>query len=47
MITLAELARKLGISATRLRQIDRAEPSAEPAQPVNGADVHEIDEDSA
>jgi hypothetical protein len=46
-ITQAELARKLGISATRLRQIDRTEPSAERAQPVNGAEVYELDEVSA
>jgi len=46
-ITQAELAHKLGISATRLHQIDRAEPSAEPAQPVNGADMDELAEVSA
>jgi hypothetical protein len=37
----AELARRLGISATRLRQVDRAESSPERAQPIYGADVHE------
>lgn len=35
-ITQAELARQLGITATRLRQIDRTEPSTEHAQPTNG-----------
>jgi hypothetical protein len=50
-ITQAELARHLGISATRLRQIDRAaasaEPAAKPAGPVSDTDVCELTEASA
>lgn len=43
-ITQAELARKLGISATRLRQVERAKRAAEPAEPVNNADQAELSE---
>lgn len=35
-ITQAELARRLGISATRLRQVERDEGSAERSHPING-----------
>jgi hypothetical protein len=35
-ISQAELARRLGISATRLRQVDRGEVHAELSGPVNG-----------
>ncbi len=38
-ITQAELARQLGISATRLRQVERTEDTAEGARPVNDADL--------
>jgi hypothetical protein len=43
-ITQAELARKLGISATRLRQVERAKRAAEAAEPVNSADQAELSE---
>ena len=37
-ISQAEVARRLGISATRLRQVDRGEVRAEHRGPVNGSD---------
>ncbi len=37
-ISQAELARRLGISATRLRQVDQAEVRAEHAGPINDTD---------
>jgi hypothetical protein len=46
-ISQAELARRLGISATRLRQVERTERSAERAQPINGSDVPERDKVAA
>ena len=42
-ITQAELARQLGISATRLRQVERAEGS----HPINGNAVPQLEEVSA
>jgi hypothetical protein len=46
-ITQAELARQLGISATRLRQVERAEGPAEPSHPINGNPVRQWEEVSA
>ena len=46
-ITQAELARQLGISATRLRQVERTEGAAEPPQPINNAEVPEASKVSA
>src|SRR5262249_17798292 len=46
-ITQAELARQLGISATRLRQVERAEASAERSHPINGNAVPQLEEVSA
>jgi hypothetical protein len=38
-ISQAELARRLGISATRLRQVDQAEVRTEHAGPINDSDL--------
>jgi hypothetical protein len=46
-ITQAELARQLGISATRLRQVEQAEASAERSHPINGNAVAQLEEVSA
>ncbi|HZN73668.1 MAG TPA: helix-turn-helix transcriptional regulator [Micromonosporaceae bacterium] len=46
-MTQAELARRLGISATRLRQVERAEGPAERAHPINGADMPQRERVSA
>jgi Protein of unknown function (DUF2637) len=46
-ITRAELARQLGISATRLRQVERAEGSTELSHPINGSTVPPLKEVSS
>jgi hypothetical protein len=46
-ITQAELARQLGISATRLRQVERTEVPRERAAPTDRADARELREVSA
>ena len=46
-ITQAELARQLGISATRLRQVEQGETSTERGQSINGSEVLELDDVAA
>jgi len=43
-ITQAELARQLGISATRLRQVEQAEGSAERSHQTKGNPVRQVEE---